>query len=682
MNYATPGVIVEEINTFPPSVAPVETAVPAFIGYTERAVDTDGSTLTLQAKRITSLLDYETHFGGAFLPASYAVQIDTAADNALGSVTPREPGGTARRYYLYPALRHYFAHGGGPCWIVSVGPYPTVPAFGDPASELRGGLEVVRNLDAPTLLVAPDAVSLDDANLGAMQVACLAQCAELQDRFTVMDLSSGRAPAGIGVDPMATFRQNVGTTNLRYGAAYYPWVRTIYRPDVHFRDIAFVTPADIAIPDGTIDGLGTADENLLVTALRTADAEVDAIVGAVDVSGWVGAPVTLDRRTFPALTEHYAALTAAIRALPEPLVVADLIQAFSNLITLPRALTLALAALEAGPALSAEVTDALTSLSEDPGLQAAIDALIALEKNADILPIVAAGRVEGDVDTDYGSLDGTDWISTPLTTGIGANADSITPPGGDERATALSAAAAIAPHFERIAASVGALFEAADYLADGAEVRLFDGHPVMTAVREAIWAEATLLPPSGAVTGIYCAVDRSRGVWKAPANVSLTDVTGPTVRLNDEAQGTLNVHTSGKSVNALRVFAGKGTLVWGARTLAGNDAEWRYVNTRRFFNMAEEAIQTAAENFTFEPNTAATWVRVKAMIENFLTVQWRQGALMGATADQAFHVRVGLGQTMTAQDILEGRMIVDIGMAVVRPAEFIVLKFAQKMQVS
>ncbi len=139
---------------------------------------------------------------------------------------------------------------------------------------------------------------------------------------------------------------------------------------------------------------------------------------------------------------------------------------------------------------------------------------------------------------------------------------------------------------------------------------------------------------------------------------------------------------AGKSVNAIRAFTGKGTMVWGARTLAGNDNEWRYIPVRRFFNMVDESVKKATSRFVFEPNDANTWVKVRAMIENFLLLQWRAGALAGAKPEQAFYVRVGLGQTMTADDILRGYMHVEIGMAVVRPAEFIVLKFSHKMQES
>jgi phage tail sheath protein FI len=182
------------------------------------------------------------------------------------------------------------------------------------------------------------------------------------------------------------------------------------------------------------------------------------------------------------------------------------------------------------------------------------------------------------------------------------------------------------------------------------------------------------------VAGIYARVDNARGVWKAPANESINSVIGPVTNISHDEQASLNVDTvAGKSINAIRVFTGRGTLVWGARTLKGNDNEWRYVSVRRFFNMVEESSKKATEPFVFEPNDANTWIKVQAMIENFLTNLWRQGALQGAKPEHAFYVSVGLGKTMTPIDILEGRMIVEIGMAVVRPAEFIILRFSHKM---
>ena len=165
--------------------------------------------------------------------------------------------------------------------------------------------------------------------------------------------------------------------------------------------------------------------------------------------------------------------------------------------------------------------------------------------------------------------------------------------------------------------------------------------------------------------------------------MSLNSVVAPSVTIDEKIQDTLNVDdVAGKSINAIRAFTGKGTLVWGARTLDGNSSEWRYVSVRRFFIMVEESSKKATMPFVFEPNDANTWVKVRAMLENYLTVLWRQGALAGAKPEQAFFVKCGLGQTMTAQDILDGKLIIEIGMAAVRPAEFIIMRFAHKLQES
>jgi phage tail sheath protein FI len=209
---------------------------------------------------------------------------------------------------------------------------------------------------------------------------------------------------------------------------------------------------------------------------------------------------------------------------------------------------------------------------------------------------------------------------------------------------------------------------------------LLNGYPLYKTILTGIQNTNTSVPPSGAIAGIYAYVDRTRGVWKAPANVSVSGIIGPKDSFTASELDALNIDVnSGKSINAIRFFTGKGTLVFGARTLAGNDNEWRYVSVRRFFNMVEESTKKATEPFVFEPNDANTWVKVQAMIENFLTVLWRQGALQGIKPEHAFYVAVGLGKTMTPLDILEGRMIIEIGMAAVRPAEFIILRFSHKM---
>lgn len=195
-------------------------------------------------------------------------------------------------------------------------------------------------------------------------------------------------------------------------------------------------------------------------------------------------------------------------------------------------------------------------------------------------------------------------------------------------------------------------------------------------------AMLNLLPPAAAMAGVYTMVDNNRGVWKAPANVSLNSVTSPTVNITHGDQEDLNVTPQGKSINAIRPFVGEGTLVWGARTLDGNSLDWRYINVRRTMIMLEESIRLASKAYVFEPNVANTWVTIKSMIRNFLTGVWKKGGLAGAVPDDAFAVFCGLGETMTPEDILEGVLRVTVLVAISRPAEFIEITFQQQMQKS
>lgn len=197
-----------------------------------------------------------------------------------------------------------------------------------------------------------------------------------------------------------------------------------------------------------------------------------------------------------------------------------------------------------------------------------------------------------------------------------------------------------------------------------------------------IMDELNLLPPAAAMAGVYTAVDNARGVWKAPANVSLNAVSSPSVNITHEDQEDLNVTATGKSINTIRHFSGDGVLVWGGRTLDGNSLDWRYIQVRRTMIMLEESIRLAAKAYVFENNNANTWVTIKSTIRNFLTGIWRRGGLAGISPDDAFAVFVGLGETMTPEDILEGIMRVTVLVAPIRPAEFIEITFQQEMQQS
>jgi uncharacterized protein len=466
MNYKTPGVYIEEIPKFPPSIAQVETAIPVFIGYTEKAVDSRNNSLLLRPHRITSLLEYERFFGLPDVEKNLSVEIIQRQGRPFevnGSVGERS------KYKMHYGLQLFFANGGGPCWVVSVGDYTTqVVGF----AELKAGLDATEQIDEITLYVFPDAQSLTSVDdYYTLYGEAMDLCEKLKDRFTVSD---------IWPDPEdPDFFAHVNTLRdkfpneedtLKYGAVYGPDLETIL--DLYY------------------GGEGVGDAN--VTIVHTG----------------------------------------------------------------------------------------------------------------------------GD-----GALNGT---------------------------------------LAELKSKNNALYFQA---------------------RNAVRNVPNVMPPSPAVVGVYANVDNSRGVWKAPANVNIDFVIKPVIKITDSQQEDLNVDVNaGKSVNIIRSFTGRGpSIIWGSRTLAGNSNEWRYVPVRRFFNMVEESTKKASAQFVFEPNDLNTWTRVKSMIQNFLVQQWRAGALMGTTPEQAFYVSVGLGETMDEVDIWEGRMIVEIGMAVVRPAEFIILRFSHKM---
>jgi phage tail sheath protein FI len=211
---------------------------------------------------------------------------------------------------------------------------------------------------------------------------------------------------------------------------------------------------------------------------------------------------------------------------------------------------------------------------------------------------------------------------------------------------------------------------------------LFKQSGAYASIVKAMVEQVNLLPPSAAMAGIYTLTDHTKEVWKAPANTGLANVISTAVNISYAEQEDLNVPLDGKAINAIRYFTGEGIKVWGARTLDGNSLDWRYINVRRTMIMLEESIKNAAKAFVFDPNVANTWVIVRSTISNFLNGIWKRGGLAGAVPEDAFSVHVGLGDTMTPEDVLEGIMRITVLVAISRPAEFIEITFMQQMQKS
>lgn len=664
--YKTPGVYIEEIPKFPPSIAPVETAIPAFIGYTEKAVR-NGESLVNKPTRIESIAEFEFLFGGA---PSQDVNLFLDTNNQFVRAD------AAAKLYLYDSLRMFYANGGGKCYILSVGTYPTSVS----SAVLEAAISLLEQEDEPTIIIAPDAVS-DSNGPYEFQKKALAQCNKLMDRVTICDLIKAVDNTTLN-NSVAAFREKVGINFLKYGAAYGPWLRanlprTLMRRNVFLKRDS----GGAAIQLASL----TADTGIqsLIAELINVESFVDAAVSAKNTLA--GTPGQTLEDALKALLDAYNAKTSAATNTEIETALKPIATYMINIIKVigtryNASLVLANSRFklkdDIDKYLNGPQNPLKVSLRSVADHHKFLSGLTPAASNA--IKLLTTGADLDAVSLFLGFTDGATLLTPPVPPAVSGAYPSAATTTAKQRGDV-----AIGAVLSGVKESI-AFFNFLESTQNNYEKTLNNSLlEVFGTYKELVTKAAdtlNLLPPSGAIAGVYASVDRDRGVWKAPANVSLNAVTGPAVKISHEQQMEYNVDVNaGKSINIIRSFTGKGTLVWGARTLAGNDNEWRYINVRRFFNFVEESSKKATEQFVFEPNDANTWVRVQGMIENFLTFLWRQGAMQGIKPEHAFYVAVGLGKTMTPLDILEGRMIVEIGMAVVRPAEFIILRFSHKM---
>ena len=653
--YLTPGVYVQEVPTLPPSVAPVSTAIPAFLGYTATS-PTNPPVPTL----IASMVDFQQLFGDPQPTPFYAYLNDNKGFEDV------EPKSDARRpnLLLYYALVLYFSNGGGPCYIVSVGSFADAQAAS--AKHFEDGLDALAKEDEPTLIVLPDVVCLEAMDGLNVYAKALSHCQTMGNRFAILDVVAFKAGNGQAqANLVQVFRNNNWTGGLEYGAAYYPELQTslnfVYSEDlvqIRYKEFAVVWSGLRATYEGT-------------------EAKPSLSIGE---DGTV---------IVPSFTIQGGTLTITIKdpANTKPQDVVDAWNTWKQLND------------PAGFELGATPNSSLVSETTSPQAFSQVSGY-----RFATTPVLFSGTCKGTAkpkqlavtddlkkvqDSDPSSSfsigdDGTLTIrivsgSNPAAQDVASawNAGKQTPindPAGYDLALATNVEGTTA-----VQNGSQNLMLVSLTLAD-----LKSGwSKAYNQVKAALADQRVNLPPSAAMAGVYATVDRQRGVWKAPANVSLASVVAPTVKITEADQEALNIDpTGGMSINAIRTFTGKGTLVWGARTLAGNDNEWRYINVRRLFVMVEEATRKASAFAVFESNDVVTWLKVRGMIEAYLHGLWEQGALAGARPQDAYFVNVGLGQTMTPQDILEGRMIVQVGLAAVRPAEFVVIQFSHKIQES
>jgi uncharacterized protein len=602
VNLTVPGVKIQEVATLPPSVAPVDTAIPAFIGYTAL----NGG----KVKKVSSFLEFEQYFGG---PELAAVTVALSTGNKVTDSTVITPSFTIPHYFMYYSVKAFYDNGGGDCYVSSAAIYKTSGPY-VVLAELQAALTAISKEDQPTLLVLPEAINLGDTEYGTLYNDALTQCNDLKDRFAILDAY----PTEKKESALLTFQSadDVDTVQGDY---------VVIQNNSGMKFAVWLTKTPVTTPPtGGSTPFGSADYKIMVT-----------IDPATDTS-----PASVATKVMTAITTDASYANADFVITNETGGVLKVNHSIEGNASNP------VAYVNAGTA-GGSILVTMTGTEGDIGTTSSIT--------------LTRTKI-GTSNLKYGAVY---YPRLKTIYNIATSNGKITVSGSGFTTSTLEALINDTPDIT------------------GNPVDELLAVQIQAAVNAKLANSKITIGASGAIAGIYAQVDASRGVWKAPANISINAISGPTILVNDDLQGTMNVDaTSGKSINAIRPFVGVGTLVWGARTLAGNDNEWRYINVRRLMIFIEESCQKASSQFVFEPNTAQTWQRLKGMIDGFLTNLWRQGALAGAKPEEAFFVRVGIGSTMTAQDILDGALNVEIGIAPSRPAEFIVLKFSHKLQVS
>lgn len=593
MDMKTPGVYIVEKNAFPNSIVPVPTAVPAFIGHTQKALDGHKS-LFEKPFKISSLLEYEQYFGKPqvlvdnyrLMDVDEVPEVDKIKQEWFNATTEVEKNEkleklnaaralytdfTANNVYLrfFPSLGPYtlyyhivlfFANGGSSCYIVSVGTHGEAFSY----KKFENGINVLMQEQEPTILVIPEASNLASIEeYSKLTNTMLEHCGKvMKNRISILDIYNGYENINKGV--IDAFRDTTVSSFLNYGTAYYPWMNTTlvdtekvnkmqfsYEKNIYKQLLHLLTTEDVYKNKDDADGhilrcfeleyiCNLIDKNKL---FQTEDAKTKEKTKYWLSIGKIDQDTLNAAKEETGSTEDEKIIKAAIKVL---------------------------------------VTKNITEAQQKNLIQKLLDKSIHL-KNCKII-------------------------------------------------------------FQN-------------------KLR-----------------HLSYLPPSAAIAGIYAQNDNMRGVWKAPANISISGIVGPSVHISDKEQEDLNVPNDGKAINAIRFFPGEGTKVWGARTLDGKSNDWRYINVRRTMIFLEQSIKSAARAYVFEPNDANTWVKMRASIYNFLHNVWRQGGLVGASPKDAYSVHIGLGESMTPQDILDGIIRVVVLVAVSRPSEFVEITFQQQMQ--
>lgn len=628
--YAVPGVYIEERNALSVSIQDGASAVPVFVGHFEPRAGTP----TPGCVAVSGWLAFESAF-----VVSDRVTVDAASVHDKGAQAVAHTA-----HVGVHSVRLYFDNGGGACYILPL------PKRDDAA--LTQMVQAIGLCPDITLLCWCEHTHEDDHVIEALASLTRSGLGGNPGRFLLADAQlHDRQTLEFRIPPVGEPSQ---------AAVYFPAVQTTYR---RVADDACVTVKGLDAPPWP------DKEPRSLAAMR-----VDA-----------------DRRLAP-VNQAYQQALHVFDAVDQP-------------------------ARKASQAAASEAVRTFCSAASSAGgkevlatLHGAL-ALLPSEELAHALPLTKDGRPASlsilsdqlaDVLADPGQSDAAQKLMNARPLIVDGYHVALAHGGAPDENTAAFTKAyekfwgAPFAAFENAMVAAQATYEAAVSTAktalEQARGRLEPAQQCVAqcdAIRAAVQAKLdwpVYVRASAAMAGVYAKTDRERGVFKAPANVALGAVSAlvaggvkgqaglAPIRVDD----VLNDALVRNRINALRYFRGQGHMVWGARTLVDPaQPTWLYVPVRRLFNAAERDMREALRAVVFEPNSAPTWEAVRASLEHYLYRLWQQGALVGASPAQAYFVQLGLNVTMDGDDIRNGRLIVKVGMAPVRPAEFIILQLTQ-----